>query len=90
MPGRSSHRFGGGPKFPSIASPRSGAGSPASELTELDEDEDGAEENLGDLLSSPVGGGGAVGRLLAQDAPASSSPRERRSAGRRRADPQDV
>ena len=34
------------------------------ELTELDEDEGGAEENLGDLLSSPVGGGGAVGRLL--------------------------
>jgi hypothetical protein len=35
------------------------------ELEELDEDDDG-EGNLGQLLSSPVGGGGALGRLLAR------------------------
>jgi nitric oxide reductase NorD protein len=38
---------------------------PARELDQLEDDDD-LDENLGQLLSSPVGGGGPVGRLLAR------------------------
>ena len=34
------------------------------ELSELDDDDDGEDYNGGDPFSSPVGGGGAIGRLL--------------------------
>ncbi len=52
----------------------------------LDDDDDDDDDDLGHLLSSPVGGGGAVGRLLGRLLSPVAEAGRRRSAGRGRPD----